>query len=84
MSELFDIAESLSPRLAWVKKYGIQSQHNPDGIFEDPWCVWFPENEDIETPGIPKREDLCGFGKTQDEAFCELAKIYNIRLWNEE
>jgi hypothetical protein len=84
MSELFDIAESLSPRLAWVKKYGIQSHHNPDDIFEDPWCVWFPENEDIETPGIPKREDLCGFGKTQDEAFCELAKIYNIRLWNEE
>lgn len=82
--QLFNVPESLSPRLAWLKKHGVRLHHNPSEFPDDPWCVWLPENEQVETPGIPAREDLCGFGATEEDALCELAKIHNLKLWNEE
>jgi hypothetical protein len=82
--ELFstDSGAMLSPRLAWIKKHGVRLHHSPIEYPGNPWCAWFPDNEEIG--GIPDRDDLCGYGATEDEAICELAKIYNLKLWNEE
>jgi hypothetical protein len=82
--ELFstEAVAMLSPRLAWIKKHGVRLHHSPSEYPDSTWCAWFPDNEEIE--GIPEREDLCGYGMTEDEAICALATIYDMRLWNEE
>jgi hypothetical protein len=87
--ELFDPTTfaMLSPRLAWRKRHGVQTLHNRD--FEDdaeylPWISWLA-SDCSEPDGIPNCDpESCGYGKSEDEAMCDLAVKRNIRLWNEE
>lgn len=44
MSELFDIPESLSPKLKWLKEHGLET-------------AYFPENSDL--PESPETGETC-------------------------
>jgi hypothetical protein len=81
---LFSIPETLSPRLQWMAKYGIQisdggEEYQPgdkDIITEEPlfryWATAF---------AIPDKPEAGG--DTEDEAIVALAKKLNIKLWME-
>lgn len=78
--ELFEVEESLSPRLAWMQKHKIRTHHAP-WVEEAPWSAWHPDNESEE--GLPMDPEACGYGMNEDEAIVDLAKKLNIKLWNE-
>ena len=84
--DLFPVPEVLSPRLLWMKKHSVRVHHAPNiGEGGYPWCVWLWDNDGPEgKEGIPERPDLCGYGKTEDDALVHLALIHHLRLWNEE
>lgn len=82
MSELFNIEETPSPRLVWMRLHKIRTHRSPsipEG--EEPWVAWLPEDEHDDT-GIPIDMESCGLGETEDEAIVALAKLKNIPLWN--
>jgi hypothetical protein len=67
---LFDIPESPSPRLKWIRDHQVSltSETTPAG--HPHWTAWvFP--------------DTSGYGATEDEAIADLAKKLSIPLWNE-
>ena len=70
MNELFNIPETLSPRLAWMRRHGINSRLMPD----DTWYVW-----NYSGLGHSLKQ---GRGNTEDEALTALAKQAGIKLWN--
>ena len=73
LESLFDSAESLSPRLAWMRKHGIMI----DSDYRDDW-------DGEERPFIayvPYK--VQAFGDTEDEALSALASKLNIKMWNE-
>jgi len=77
MNQLFDIPESLSPKLAWLKKHGLVTVY--DAELES--CPESPETGDTCYPWIVTQADVMeidqfclGSGKTEEEAiisFCE-------------
>jgi hypothetical protein len=74
MSELFEIPETLSPRLAWMDKHGIWTrkiEHGP-GETPDPNFLWQAE----------AARCFAG-GRDESEAIVNLAKTMGILLWNE-
>lgn len=75
MSELFDISESLSPRLAWMRKHGIQTLEGFDCVDQVPVWAAFPDEADIG------KGTACD-GDTEMEAIEKLAGRLNIKLWN--
>jgi len=77
MSELFDIPETLSPRLAWLKKHGIftNSEFFDDSDEEYRWGAWLEGCQDYLRTG---------HGDTEDDALVDLAKKQNLKLWNEQ
>jgi len=85
MDSLFEIPPTLSPRLQWIDKHQLRTQHCA-GLPEAPWCAWLPENDwDSETStAYDGDDDAVGFGLTEDEAVIKLAIIHTIPLWNEE
>lgn len=72
MSELFDIEESKSPRLAWIEKHQIVTLRGKP----DSWAAWINMR--------PTIDQTIGYGETEDEAVVSLAVKLGIRLWNEE
>lgn len=74
MSELFQIEETLSPRLKWMRENQIETESDAFDAYtgEDRWIAYryedFGDNE---------------FGDTEDEAIVALAKKLNVKLWNE-
>lgn len=94
MSELFDIEESLSPRMKWVHgmKAGVMLTHyNAD--CENPWCAILVQTEDKgKTIGLIMAEScrlydeagLYAEGSTEIDAMEELAVKNNLKLWNEK
>jgi hypothetical protein len=80
MSELFDIPETLSPRLRWIREHKVRTHHAP-WCEDEPWSAWTPANESPE--GLPMDPEACGYCMTEDEAIVELAKKLNLKLWNE-
>jgi len=68
MSDLFDIPETLSPRLAWMKEHGIQSIQNPE---YGNWIAWFGDAFTYRATSAD----------TQDEALDALAARLNIKPW---
>jgi hypothetical protein len=67
--ELFQIPETLSPRLRWMREHQVTTtkEAEPSG---DLWTAWvFP--------------DTSGYGATEDDALADLAKKLSIPLWNE-
>lgn len=67
---LFDIPETKSPRLLWLKKHGITCHdYRTDDIYR------------FMAHGI---HEGSGFGPTPEDAVLEYAKTAGIKLWNEE
>ncbi len=90
MSEELFAPESVamdSPRLAWLKSHGFETEQLPDGGVE---C---PESGDMVPHWVCRvlkpsgqlynSREIAG-GDTADEACRRLARARGIRLWNEE
>ena len=72
MSELFDIPETLSPRLAWMKNMGITT------------TTITPMSGDPKNyPKFLAKHTIIEAGESEDEAVLKLAKRMGIKLWNE-
>jgi len=69
MSELFQVGESLSPRLRWMRRHGITTE------FDGKSLTWFAHTRDYVTWSA---------GDTEHDAIVNLAERKGIRLWNEE
>ena len=90
MDELFNIPVCESPRLKWLKKHDVKTQHRP-GINvgdEDKFgnALW-PWEAGTSHGLSPERIDAGTFsqgGETEDEAIANLAKWQGWKLWNEE
>lgn len=88
--ELFQIDETLSPRLKWIAKNGILT-HHADHLDEDPWMAIQPFEGHkgnvgeimAEWCGLYEECNAIGYGDTEDEAIVALAKKLNLKLWNE-
>ena len=72
MTELFDIEESKSPRLAWIEKHQIVTLRGKP----DCWAAWLNMR--------PTIDQIIGYGESEDEAIADLAIKMGMRLWNEE
>jgi hypothetical protein len=74
---LFDIPETLSPRLRWLNKHGIQTYKSPYvEAGDEPWAAWQGElTEAINA-------DTLATGETEDEAIVNYCKRNGIQLWN--
>lgn len=83
MNELFDIEETPSPRLLWMRRHKVQTHRSPS-IPEggEPWAAWMMDDCDLGSVLPPSEED-CGLSETEDEAIVALAKIKRIPLWDE-
>jgi len=73
MTELFDIEESKSPRLAWIEKHQIVTLRGKP----DSWAAWLSARS-------ARAEQAIGYGESEDEAIADLAIKLGLRLWNEE
>jgi hypothetical protein len=71
MSELFDIPQSLSPRLSWMDEHGIWTRKIGLNA-EDSSEMW-----QAEASGFTAR------GPDEDSAIVALAQMMGIKLWNE-
>ena len=82
--ELFEVPVSLSPRLRWMKLNDVRT-HESKWARELPWCAWLPSNDtegNFSRP-IPLRPDMCGYGKTEQEAVEELADVLGVINWQD-
>jgi len=75
MSELFNLPETPSPRLAWMRANKIQCHVTTQCPL--PVSCWSGDlAESMEN-------NLIGYGNTEDEAIADFAKRAGLRLWNE-
>ncbi len=90
---LFDVPESLSPRLAWMRKHGIQTLKRDDLPCEaGRWEAYVGDYEAAVTKTIndsdarfyPDESPHLAWGQTEEEAVMELAQNNEWPLWNEE
>lgn len=85
---LFDVPETPSPRLAWIRRHGVVTYFSP--IEPAVWYAGFAGGSirDAAAWFIAEQERngdlLIGFGTTEDEAITQAAIKNGIRLWNEE
>jgi hypothetical protein len=82
---LFDLPESLSPRLSWMRDRRVRthfSQHIGKG--GDPWCAWLPSNDAFPelVDGVPNDPAACGYGQTEAAAVEHLAAIKGVVNWS--
>ena len=73
-SDLFPDCRQDSPRLAWMKRHGVEVVELPvkqDGQY--PFCA-----------GTASLMHAFGYGDTEDDALADFAKRNGIPLWNEE
>lgn len=86
MTELFEEKdmESKSPRLKWIEKHKFNTHESPlEDKDWDPWIAWIGDPDYIKV--LEEFGDsVFGYGKIEEEAIVEAAKIYRIPLWNEE
>lgn len=73
MTDLFDIPETLSPRLKWMREHSMATE-----LIADKWLAEVAHYQD----GILVFLDRAN-GDTEDEAIVALAKKLNLKLWNE-
>jgi len=67
--DLFNTTESLSPRLQWMRKHGIQSKQR-----DDSGTVWLAYKS-----GTSK----AATGDDELDAIINLASKLNLKLWNQ-
>lgn len=81
--ELFPTADVAhdSPRLAWIKRHRVVTQHLP----LDPLEGMAPWRATIKGERLPEFGGLhVGLGDTEEDAIADLADLLGIPLWNEE
>ena len=69
---LFEIPETPSPRLQWMRKHGVKTEKTEFVDFHQPEHAWKAESA-----------GMVGVGPTEDDAIVDLAKKNNLKLWNE-
>jgi hypothetical protein len=67
MTELFQTEETLSPRLQWMIRHQIGTQHFPNNTPE--WVAFHAEDS--------------AAGDTETEAISRLAQLLNLPFWNQ-
>lgn len=90
---LFPVAESLSPRLAWMRKHGVITFSLDDDTWLAGFQAWHPTVTDAaqffcDETGC-NGDTRIGEGDTESDAMADLlncwyARERNIQLWNEE
>ena len=91
--DLFTIEPSNSPRLKWMELNKIKTHHAPH-CEEYPWTAAALTNDhwkrgaDIgeamaEECVIYDNSGRIGYGKTELDALADLARKFNLKLWNE-
>lgn len=81
MSDLFDMPESLSPKITWMRKHRLSASTPPWPVEDEDdyqWAVWSGDM------GIAISRETILLGRTEDEALTKWARCNNVRLWNEE
>jgi hypothetical protein len=73
MSELFDIPETLSPRLKWMRKNSMVT-----AFVDDKWLAEVAHYRNGILIFLDREK-----GDTEDESIVALAKKLAIPLWNE-
>ena len=93
MTELFEVEESLSPRLKWMQKHKIQvelNKHLAKAKEFEPWEAWIGDTTRDEAcqKQLGEVGDIYGpyyaAGATEEEALFWMAKSNGLKLWNEE
>lgn len=88
MSELFDIPESKSPRLLWMKRHGVKTRHEPTIAHPNgDWVAWtgnYGESLQAASEMSPGGCYLIEWGDTEMDAICNLCTWNGWNLWNEE
>lgn len=72
LETLFDSAETLSPRLSWMRKHGMQTMR----------CE-LSNDEDFQEWMASITYGMFAYGDTEDEALSALASKLGIKMWNE-
>jgi len=84
---LFPVEESLSPRLAWIRRNHVVTYRSD----VEPVC-WFAGKADAPVTDVASwfveetsanGDSRIGEGDTEDEAIAELARKHGMKLWNE-
>ena len=85
MSELFDIPETLSPRLKWMREHSIEVVDS--GLDHDPGDECEVTGDRLYRYWAVIEGTVCtneeAGGDTEDAAIVALAKKLNLKLWNE-
>lgn len=71
MSDLFELPESLSPRLKWMREHGLSL------------VPGYNHDDEEEIVGVYRGEKLISEGITELEALSNAARKLNLKLWNE-
>jgi hypothetical protein len=77
MTGLFNMPESLSPRLQWMRTHGIVTMPPADNDQEQDWLAWRKADEIGDLPPM----DRVGEGGTENDALVDLARKLGIRDW---
>lgn len=89
MTTLFDLPETLSPRLRWMKEHGFITCFID--VADRPWSAFIPMADQVLTGNkaadlwlhSEKWQPLVGEGNSEDDAIIDCAKKRGLRLWNE-
>ena len=87
MSDLFDIPETLSPRLRWMQAHGVKTllmRDDPEMWFPDmPWVAFTGEFDQDDPEWVDKMTSDFGVGASEDDAIIAWAIANKHKLWNE-
>lgn len=87
--DLFPIETTLSPRLRWMQKHNLETEHIPNGGTESAetgdWIPhWICRVKKLHPNYSLYFEREIGSGDTEEESIADFAVNAGIRLWNEE
>ncbi len=72
MTELFHIEPVLSPRLRWMEQHNITLRHHEDSSAHH--LNWSATDDAFK---------CFGWGETEEEALCQLARKLGLKHWSE-
>lgn len=88
---LFPVVESLSPRIAWMRRHGVITFYCAPGRCPAVWLAgfqrWWPELGGVDffaQEAACNGDSRLGEGDTEEDALVALARAAGLRLWNEE
>ena len=83
---LFDIPETKSPRLLWLEKHCVKTEHTEftEGDEDEFGCDLWPWYAFIGvTHFADAKPNKCAGGETEQDAIAKLAISQDWKLWNE-